>query len=102
MSGGRDGSTFIQEVPGGVLLRVRVHPRSSRVSVGPAEGDALTVRLTAPPVENAANDQCVRVLAKALGVRPRQVAVVSGHKSREKRVRVEGVDARRVREALGT
>ncbi len=93
---------FFQETPDGVILKVRVHPRASKVSVGPAQEGVLCVRLTAPPVDNAANKQCVKALADVLGVRPRQVAIVSGHKSREKRVRVEGVDARRIREALGT
>ena len=93
--------SFIQETPdGAILLRVRVHPRASKVSVGPAGKGVLPVRLTAPPVDNAANQQCIRALAEVLGIRPRQVAIVSGHKSREKRVRVEGVDARRIREAL--
>ncbi len=94
--------SFLQETPdGAILLRVRVHPGASKVCVGPAGEGVLPVRLTAPPVDNAANRQCIRALADALGVRPRQLAIVSGHKSREKRVRVEGVDAREVREALG-
>jgi uncharacterized protein (TIGR00251 family) len=72
------------------------------VSVGPIRDSVLTVRLTAPPVENAANEQCIQVLADAFGVRPRQVSIVSGHRGREKRVRLEGIDARGVETALET
>ncbi|MFQ5693420.1 MAG: DUF167 domain-containing protein [Nitrospinota bacterium] len=98
---GGEGPSFIQETPDGVILRVRVHPRASKVSVGPPQEAFLPVRLTAPPVDQAANRQCVKALAERLGVRPRQVAILSGQKGREKRVRVEGVDARRVRATLG-
>jgi uncharacterized protein YggU (UPF0235/DUF167 family) len=72
------------------------------VSVGPVRDSVLAVRLTAPPVDNAANEQCVQVLAAALDVRPRQVSILSGHGGREKRVRVEGIDARWVEMALET
>ena len=93
--------SFLQETPdGAILLRVRSIPGPRRCAWGRPGRVVLPVRLTAPPVDNAANRQCIRALADALGVRPRQLAIVSGHKSREKRVRVEGVDARRIREAL--
>ncbi len=95
-------SSFLQEVPGGVVLHVRVQPRSSKVSVGPVRDSVLAVRLTAPPVDNAANDQCIQALADAFGLRPRQVSIVSGHRGREKRVRLEGIDARGVKLALET
>jgi len=51
------------------------------------------VRLTAPPVEGAANAELVEVLAEALGVPRRQVAIVGGERSRQKSVRVSGIDA---------
>ncbi|MFQ5914113.1 MAG: DUF167 domain-containing protein [Nitrospinota bacterium] len=92
---------LLQEVSEGVIIRVRVHPRASKVSVGPVRDGLLSVRLTAPPAENAANRQCIQALAEAFGVRPRQVTILSGQKGREKRVRVEGVDARRLGEILG-
>lgn len=73
-------------------LRVHVQPRASRNEmVGWREG-ALAVRLTAPPVEGAANKACRDFLAAALGVRRADVELVSGEKSREKRFRIAGLD----------
>ena len=56
-------------------------------------GEAWLVRLQAPPVEGAANEELINVLAKVLGVPKRDVTIVSGERSREKRVRVAGLDA---------
>ena len=55
-------------------------------------GDAWVVRLQAPPVEGAANDELVDVLANVLGVPRRDVTIVSGERAREKRVRITGLD----------
>jgi uncharacterized protein len=72
-------------------LRVRVQPRASRNEViGWREG-VLHVRLTAPPVEGAANAACRDFLAEWLGVKRSQVELVSGEKAREKRFRVAGL-----------
>ncbi|GAB4363725.1 MAG: hypothetical protein Kow00128_04740 [Deltaproteobacteria bacterium] len=54
-------------------------------------GDVLRVRLTAPPVENRANEALVRFLAKSLGVSRRSVTILSGGTGRRKLVRVEGL-----------
>lgn len=73
-------------------LRVHVQPRASKSElVGWREG-SLAVRLTAPPVEGAANKACRDFLAEVLGVRRADVELVSGDKSREKRFRVHGLD----------
>ena len=78
------------EVPGGVVLAVRVIPRAGRSGLAGTRDGALLVRLTAPPVEGAANTALVEVLAKALGVPKRAVSIVSGDRGRSKRVKVEG------------
>ncbi len=78
---------------GAVRFSVRVQPRSSRTGVEGVHGDALTVRVNAPPVDGAANEAVVEVLAEALGVPRRAVRIVSGDSSRTKVVEVEGVDA---------
>lgn len=72
---------------------MHVQPRSSRSGVDGLHGDALRVRVNAPPVDGAANEAVVEVLAKALGVPRRAVTVVAGHGSRSKVVEVTGVDA---------
>ena len=88
-------------VPGGVILSVRVIPRAGRSGLAGTRDGALLVRLTAPPVEGAANAALVEVLAKALRVPKRQVTIVAGERNRLKRVRVEGVTEEFVRAACG-
>lgn len=67
-------------------------PGASRSEVAGMHGQALRVRVAAPPENGAANREIVRLLAEALGVRPRDVVVEAGAASRRKRVRVRGVD----------
>jgi uncharacterized protein (TIGR00251 family) len=74
-----------------VILNIRVIPRASKSAIAGKRGDALLVRLSAPPVEGAANDALVEFLAKAFGQPRRNVTLVSGHKSRDKRVSIEGI-----------
>jgi len=79
--------------PEGIVFSVHVQPRSSRCEIcGPKDGE-LRLRLTSPPVEDAANRQCVELIAKALGVAKSRVTIKAGAKSRHKVVKVEGVDA---------
>jgi uncharacterized protein (TIGR00251 family) len=78
---------------GGVTIRVYVAPRSSASKVVGEHNGALKVALTAPPVEGAANKALVELLSKLLGVPKGAVRIVSGETSRNKTVRVDGVDA---------
>jgi uncharacterized protein (TIGR00251 family) len=87
---GAEGSTF----------RVRVQPRASRNALGGEREGALVVRLTAPPVEGAANRALARLLGRTLGVAPSAVTIVSGGGGRSKRVAVAGIDAETVRSRL--
>ena len=87
-------------MPGGVVITVRVIPRASRSCVAGTRGNALLVRLAAPPVDGAANDALVQVLAAALDVSRRAIDLVSGERSRLKRIRVSGIDAATVSELL--
>lgn len=76
----------------GGLLRVRVQPRASRSEiVGWRADGTLSVRVSAPPVEGAANTAVGVLLAGALGVRPSAVSVVHGERARDKTVRVAGL-----------
>ncbi|BEQ14475.1 DUF167 domain-containing protein [Desulfoferula mesophila] len=85
----------------GASLAVRVAPRASRNELAGVEAGALKVRLTAPPVEGAANQALVKLLAKSLGVAKGKISVVSGERSRNKRVLVEGLSPDEVRGRLG-
>ena len=87
----------IKPVPGGVTLAVQVTPRSRKNEIVGADGQALRVKLTAPPVGGAANAALCEFLARALGVRKSAVTLVAGQSSRHKVVRVEGITADQVR-----
>ena len=82
------------------MLRVRVQPRSSRDAVSGVREGALVVRLTALPVEGAANDALCRFLGRTLGVPPSAVTLVQGVTGRNKRVAVAGLDAAQARSRL--
>jgi len=88
-------------VAGGVVLHLRVQPGARRSEVVGRHGDALKVRVAAPPVEGKANAAVVALVAGLLGVRVAQVEVIAGPTSRTKRVQVAGVTIDQVRAALG-
>ena len=79
---------------------VRIIPRAGKNEIGGLRDDAVIVRVSAPPVEGAANEALTELLAEALGVARRAVRIVSGEKSRRKRVAIAGVTAERVRAIL--
>ena len=83
-----------------VVLRVHVQPGTGRSAVVGRHGDALKVRVAAPPVEGRANDALVQFLASTLGVKNEQVTLISGESSRSKRVRLSGVDPEEVKHLL--
>ena len=89
---GKDGCTF----------RVRIQPRSRRDGITGLHGDALKIRLTAPPVEGKANQALQKFLAKRLGVSPSAVEILTGHTSRQKQVRVTGASADAIRALIET
>jgi uncharacterized protein (TIGR00251 family) len=84
----------------GVTFAVKVIPRARRDEIVGMEGDALKVRLNAPPVQGRANDALVKFLAKKLSISRAQVEIVSGETARRKRVRVRGLGAEAVRHLL--
>lgn len=90
----------VDERRGTVRFAVRVQPRASRSEMCGTHGGALKVRLQAPPVDGAANESLVELVAEMLGVPRRHVRIVAGATSRSKVVEVEGVDRARV-ERLG-
>ncbi|HTK48669.1 MAG TPA: DUF167 family protein [Gemmatimonadaceae bacterium] len=82
---------------GAVRVAVHVQPRASRSEIVGLHGTALKVRLQAPPVEGAANDALVALLAERLGVARRAVRVVAGAASRAKTVEIDGTTEEAVR-----
>ena len=90
----------VRDADGGSTVRVRVSPRASRDAVGGERDGALVVRVTAAPVDGAANDALARVLARALHVPPSAVAVRQGASSRDKLLHVAGLDSDTLRARL--
>lgn len=91
---------YLREEKGEIRLRVRVQPRASRSEVGEVVEGELRVRIAAPPVEDAANEELVRFLARRLECSRGQVRLVRGATSRHKVVAVQGLGLGQVRAAL--
>jgi uncharacterized protein len=72
------------------VINVRVVPRSSKVSIEALGNDQYKIKLTSPPVDGEANEQLVRVLAAKLSIPSNKIEIISGAKSRLKRVRISG------------
>jgi uncharacterized protein (TIGR00251 family) len=77
-----------------LVLRVRVQPRASHEGVDGVREDRLRVRVSAPPVEGAANERVVLVLANLMGIPARSLTVTRGAKSREKDLLIHGAAGR--------
>lgn len=82
---------------GAVRFAVHVQPRASRSEIVGMHGDALKIRLAAPPVDGAANDALVTLLAQAFAIPRRAVRILAGESSRAKLVELEGVTPEAVR-----
>ncbi len=86
-------SEFVTPTQTGCKVRVRVHPRARRERIAGVHGDALKVEVTGVPEGGAANRAVEHLLAAALGIPARDVAVVVGATSRSKVVAVGGLAA---------
>ena len=80
--------TWYREDADGFTLFVRVVPRASRSEIVGLHNGALKIRVAAPPVEGAANDELVKFVAKKIGVPPSSVTLISGASSRSKTLRI--------------
>lgn len=83
------------------ILTIHVQPRASRSEVTGWHGDAVKIRLAAPPVDGAANAALVAFLAERIGLPRAAVTVIAGTTSRRKRVAIEGRSSEAVLAALG-
>ncbi len=95
--------TVFEPANEGIVFTVTVQPRASKNAVMGRHGDTLKIKLTAPPVDGAANKACITFLAKQLGVAKSRLEIVSGHNGRVKRVRCrygDGHDKRTLSAAL--
>ena len=84
----------------GTIVDIRVIPRASKSAIAGTRDDAVLVRLNAPPADGAANAELIRLLADLLGVPRRNIQIVSGERSRGKRVRISGRTAAEIERIL--
>jgi uncharacterized protein (TIGR00251 family) len=83
--------SWLRQAGADVVLSLHVQPGAKRTEVAGAHGDALKIRLAAPPVDGKANDCLIAFLADRLGMPKSRLELVSGTTSRAKRVRVAAV-----------
>lgn len=88
-------------MPGGVQLQLHVQPGASRTGIAGLHGDALKVRITAPPADGRANRELLDFLAEVLGVARARIALVKGESGRRKTVIVQGIELEETRRRLG-
>jgi uncharacterized protein len=90
----------IHDTPAGATFQVKVHPRARKNAITGVVGDALKLALTAPPVAGRANEACIAFLANFLNVPRSSVTIAAGESSRQKLIRIAGVQAARVEATL--
>ena len=94
-------ATFLRETSDGTLLSVKLQPRASGNEIGAPLGDDLKIKVTAPPVDAAANEALIKLLAEKLDCARGLVELVRGHKSRHKIVKLHGFTPEEVFKKLG-
>jgi uncharacterized protein (TIGR00251 family) len=82
---------LITKVASGVILKIHLQPRASKTEICGIQGEELKVRVTSPPVDDAANKLCIEFFAGSFKLSKSAVTIISGHKSRHKRVHISGV-----------
>jgi hypothetical protein len=92
---------FLRVQPDGVLLSVKLQPRASANEIGEALGSELRIKVTAPPVDAAANEALLKLLAQQLHCPRNRVDIVRGHTSRHKTVKLHGLAPEDVVQKLG-
>ncbi len=80
---------FINKNTKGIIFKVFVQPRSSKNMIAGIYGDAIKIKLTAPPVNGAANRMCIKYLANILKIPQSKIEIISGHTSRTKHLLVK-------------
>jgi len=95
----RKSQTKDESVVDAVILSLRIQPHASKNEIVTMENGGLKIKLTAPPVDNAANEALIRFLSDTLAVSKSRIEIISGHTSRDKIVRIFGiteVEAKRI------
>lgn len=93
--------TFLRAQTDGVALSIKLQPRASRNEIGDLLGDELKIKVTAPPVDSAANEALLRLLVEVLGCPRGSVQLTRGQTSRHKTVLIRGVPLDQIARRLG-
>ena len=93
-------ANFLRETAGGTLLSVKLQPRASKNEIGAPLGDELKIKVTAPPVDAAANQALVELLADTLDCPRGKMELVRGQTSRHKTIKLHGLTTENVQEKL--
>ncbi len=83
----------IRETEKGAVLEIRLLPRSSRCEIAGLQDGALKIKITAPPVEGKANEECIRFISGILKIRKSALTIIAGEKSKNKTILVTGMTA---------
>lgn len=86
-------ASVIAAVADGSTIRIHLQPRASRTEICGVHGDELKVRVTSPPVDDAANKLCIELFAKLSSVAKSRVVITSGSRSRHKTIHIEGISS---------
>ena len=92
---------FIRAQPDGALLFVKVQPRASKNAIGLPQGSELKIHVIAPPVDAAANEALVELLAETFDCGRNRIEIVRGQKSRHKILKLHGMDEQAIIHKLG-
>ncbi|MFH1077543.1 MAG: DUF167 domain-containing protein [Pseudomonadota bacterium] len=90
----------IKETEKGLVCHIIVQPRSSCNKITGVHNGALKIKITAPPVEGAANTCCVKYLASLLKIAPGNIEIIAGHNSRNKQVRIKSISRKELESLL--
>jgi len=85
---------------GSVILSVRVQPRAPRTNIVGELGGALKIRLAAPPVDGKANEELIRFFAQIFNLPRKEIEIISGEKSRNKQLRINGISVDQIRREI--
>ena len=92
--------TYIRDDGDGVVLSINLQPRAPQDEIGEALGNELRIKVTAPPVDDAANQALIELLADVLDCARSQVDLVRGHTARHKTIKIYGLSVEAVLEKL--
>jgi uncharacterized protein (TIGR00251 family) len=90
----------LNETTDGLTFAIKVHPRANKNAITGEVGDALKLALTAPPVDGKANEACIKFFANLLKVPRPSITIAAGQSSRNKVIRVTGLNAQQFRARL--